>query len=89
MQAALKRDFVAVDDYLAGEEASELKNEYIGGTVYAMAGVTTDHNQIAGNFYASFKHALRGSPCRVFISDVKVRLDLQEQNVFYYFELVF
>ena len=84
MQAALSREFISVEDYLAGEEASEIKHEYVGGVVYAMAGATRQHNQIAGNIYAAFLQALRGRPCRPFISDIKVRLSALGEDVFYY-----
>jgi Uma2 family endonuclease len=84
MKAALKSDFLSVEDYLAGEEASELKHEYIGGVVYAMAGVTKRHNLIAQNICQAFRQRLKGGPCSIFISDVKVQLKLQQQDVFYY-----
>lgn len=88
MQAAFKRDFISVEHYLAGEEASEIKHEYVGGAVYAMAGATREHNEIIGNVYASLRPVLRESRCRAFFLDLKVRLDLQEQNVFYYPDLM-
>jgi len=44
MQAALGGEFISVEDYLAGEEAGEMKHEYVGGVVYAMAGTTKEHN---------------------------------------------
>src|SRR5437899_1032116 len=84
MQAAFKQDFVSVDDYLAGEPASQIKHEYIAGAVYAMAGGTTDHNQIAINFVLAVRPHLRGTPCRVFALDVKVRLKIADEEVFYY-----
>jgi hypothetical protein len=31
MQAALKRGLISVEDYLAGEESSKIKHEYVGG----------------------------------------------------------
>jgi hypothetical protein len=40
-------DFISVNDYLAGEEISDTKHEYLGGTVHAMAGATIRHNNIA------------------------------------------
>jgi hypothetical protein len=66
----------SVDDYLAGKQTGRVKHEYIAGAVYAMAGGSSDHNQIAGNLYAAFRHGLHGGPCRAFILDFKVRLDL-------------
>jgi hypothetical protein len=34
-------------DYLAIDEASELKHEYIGGVVYAMGGGSPEHARLA------------------------------------------
>jgi Uma2 family endonuclease len=84
MQTALKHDFVSVNDYLAGEQASGIKHEYVAGVVYAMAGTTREHNQIAQNIAFAARSHLRGKPCTVLISDVKVRLQALEDDVFYY-----
>src|SRR6266850_2961353 len=88
MQAALNRELISVDEYLTGEEASGIKHEYINGTVYAMAGGTKEHNQIAGNIYSALLHRLRGRPCKAFILDIKVRLDTLGEPVFYYPDVV-
>jgi Uma2 family endonuclease len=83
MQAALNREFISVDDYLAGEEASEIKHEYVGGIVYAMAGASKEHNLIALNIYTALRQGLP-APCRAFVSDIKVRLEALHDDVFYY-----
>ncbi len=46
MSAQLKPHWLSVEDYLAFEERSEIKHEYINGEIYAMAGASTRHNQI-------------------------------------------
>ncbi|MBI5387037.1 MAG: Uma2 family endonuclease [Verrucomicrobia bacterium] len=84
MQAAVQLDFVSVEDYLAGEEHSEVRHDYIGGAVYAMAGGTTEHNQIVGGLYSALRTHLRGKPCRVFMENVKVRLKISGEDIFYY-----
>lgn len=84
MEAALKNDHVPVEDYLEGEELAETKHEYVGGLVYAMAGASVDHNLIAGNVLAALRAHLKGGPCSVFMSDVKVRLKHLENDIFYY-----
>jgi Uma2 family endonuclease len=84
MQLAARLDGVSVEDYLASEEGSEVKHEYVSGALYAMAGATKEHNQIAGNIYAAVRSALRGGPCRAFFADVKVRLKIMDEDVFYY-----
>ena len=40
-----------------------------------MTGARDSHNTIAGNLFAALRSALRGSPCRAFIADMKLRID--------------
>lgn len=42
MTAALKWNFVSIEDYLARELDSPIKHEYLGGVAYAMATGTTE-----------------------------------------------
>lgn len=84
MQTALETTYLSVDDYLAGEKLSEIRHEYVAGTVYAMAGTSDVHNTIALNFVAGLHPHLRGGKCRVFASDVKARLLLADKTIFYY-----
>lgn len=88
MQAAVKSEFVSVSDYLTAEESSQLRHEYLGGLVYAMAGETLTHNQIVGNLYLSLRQNLKGKPCRVFVSDIRVNFHLHEDEYFYYPDIV-
>jgi Uma2 family endonuclease len=84
MPATEKVLSLSVEEYLAGELQRKERHEYLGGVVYAMAGASSNHNRIAGNLYASLRSHLRGKPCEVFISDVKLRLEIAEEDVFYY-----
>ena len=84
MSAALKWNLVSVDDYLAGELASPIKHEYLGGVVYAMAGARNLHNRIATNVLGTLHSRLRGQPCQPFNSDTKIRIRLPTQTRFYY-----
>ncbi len=88
MQAAVKSDFVSVADYLAAEEACQLRHEYLGGLVYAMAGETLTHNQISQNLLFLLRPKIKGGPCRVFISDIRVNFQLHTDEYFYYPDLV-
>jgi len=63
------------EEYLQFEEKSPIKHEYIDGQVYAMAGTTDTHNIIGLNFTFIIRNHLRGSGCRVYFADVKVRLE--------------
>lgn len=88
MQTAAKNERVSVADYLAAEETSEVRHEYLGGLVYAMAGETTAHNQIVGNLYLALRGHLKGKPCRVFVSDIRVNFDVRNDEYFYYPDIV-
>jgi Uma2 family endonuclease len=63
-----------VEEYLWLERNSLVKHEYVDGTVYALAGGTRAHSRIAMNAGALLNVALVDSPCRVFNSDIKVRI---------------
>lgn len=66
---------LTVDEYFALEEHDpETRYEYVDGTIYAMAGGSIDHGTISGNIYAILRDLLRGTPCRVFNSDLRVRI---------------
>jgi Uma2 family endonuclease len=67
-------------EYLEGELISEVKHEYIGGSVYAMAGASKNHERIAGNVFGELRSHLKNSPCEPFLSDIKVKVG---QDFFY------
>jgi len=77
-------DFVYLtpDEYLEMEGQSDIKHEYIDGYVYAIAGANDPHVTIASNAFMMIRNHLRGSGCRVYISDMKARID--SLNRFYY-----
>lgn len=61
-------------DYLALEEASNVKHEFLDGEIYAMAGGTFDHAALSVAVASAFLAQLRGGRCRVFSSDLRVRV---------------
>lgn len=63
-----------VEEYLADEERSQERHEYVAGEVYAMVGTTFRHNEIVLNLATALRAALKGRGCRVFASDVKLRV---------------
>jgi Uma2 family endonuclease len=84
MTTVKKPDLLSVEEYLEGEEFAEVKHEYLGGTVHAMAGATIRHNNIATNALGMLYGQLRGKPCQPFNSDTKVRIELPDHTRFYY-----
>lgn len=66
---------MTVEEYFHLEESdSENRYEYVDGQVYMMAGGTFDHSTISGNIYSILWGLLRGKPCRVYNSDIKVQI---------------
>ena len=69
---------MSVEEYFALEENNpDARYEYLDGYVYMMSGGSANHAMISGNIYAILKGLLRGSPCRVYNSDMKVRVSAQ------------
>lgn len=66
---------MSTDEYLAWEEQRQDKNEFIQGEVYAMVGVTRQRATVAGNLLVFLKQALRGTPCRAYMADMKLRVE--------------
>ncbi|MEI6334149.1 MAG: Uma2 family endonuclease [Methylococcaceae bacterium] len=71
---------ISETDYLHGELLAETKHEYIDGQVHAMAGASENHNLLSVNIATELKTRLKGTPCRIFIADMKVKVGA---NFFY------
>jgi Uma2 family endonuclease len=69
-------------DYLAFDRQAETKHEYVDGDVFAMTGASARHNVIVANLIIEIGSQLRGGPCRVFPSDL--RLAVSAEGPFYY-----
>lgn len=82
MIASPQQFCLTADEYLHLEDRSDTKHEYIDGQVYAMAGASDAHVTIAGNLFALLRSHVRGSSCRVYIADMKARIE--SLNRFYY-----
>ncbi len=65
---------VSFEEYIAIDAASDVKHEYIGGYVYAMAGGTPGHARIAMTIGGELRAQRVGRPCAVFSSDLRVRV---------------
>jgi Uma2 family endonuclease len=70
--ASVPNYYLSPQEYLALERKAEFKSEYIDGVVYALAGGSKRHSLLAVNIITSLSGQLRGRPCRVYNSDLKV-----------------
>lgn len=70
----LARKVFTFEEYVQLEEGSPIRHEYLDGVVYAMAGGSPDHAAVAGNVIGLLRVALAGKRCRVFTSDLRIRV---------------
>ena len=88
MSQPAARNRLSVPDYLAGEDGADIRHEYIDGQLYAMTGASDRHGLITGNILAALRPLIRGTPCQLFANDMKVRLNISRQDIFYYPDLL-
>jgi len=69
-------------EYLEWEPAQMEKYQFIHGEVFAMGWASRRHVTISGNLFAELDRSLEGSPCRVYMADMK--LEIQEEAIYFY-----
>lgn len=84
MTVVAPADHVSIADYLATEEHSTVKREFLRGMIFAMPSHSNLHNSIAGNALGTLHSQLRGKPYQPFNADTKIRLQLRDCTRFYY-----
>lgn len=86
MGYALQKPRMTAEEYLAWDAGQTEKTEFIAGEVFAMAGGEDRNATVAGNLYIALRQHLGGSPCRVYGSDVKLRVEAAD--CFFYPDLM-
>src|ERR1035438_4951192 len=61
-------------EYLSFEASSNVKHEFVGGQIYAMAGGTPEHAALAAAFLGQLYAQLRSGRCRAYDADLRVRV---------------
>lgn len=84
-QAALNLPMTA-SEFLAWDATQTIKHEYVRGELFAMAGAGEGHVTVALNIAMHFRQQLAGTPCRTFISDMKVQVGAAD--AFYYPDVI-
>ncbi|MBH8575324.1 Uma2 family endonuclease [Nostocaceae cyanobacterium CENA369] len=82
MKTSPQHNYLTPEEYLQLEEQNSVKHEYIDGYIYAMAEVLDPYVTIAGNLAVLLRDRVRGTGCRVYIADMKARIE--SLNRFYY-----
>ncbi|HEY6231096.1 MAG TPA: Uma2 family endonuclease [Pyrinomonadaceae bacterium] len=68
------KPFITQAEYLTFERMADHKSEYLNGEVFAMTGVSRRHNLIATNIVLSLGGQLKGGPCELYVSDMRVKV---------------
>jgi Uma2 family endonuclease len=70
------------DEYLAIERGAERKSEYHDGRILAMTGATARHVTLVGNVHGLLWTRFREGPCRLYASDLRVRIRRENRYVY-------
>lgn len=73
MPTTARRVHYTYAEYLALEEESTVRHEYLDGEIYAMAGGSPDHAALAAAIIAALGSRLPPG-CRIFTSDLRLRI---------------
>ncbi|MCB1778140.1 MAG: Uma2 family endonuclease [Candidatus Competibacteraceae bacterium] len=73
-------DDVSVATFIEWENQQDTRHEFLDGEIIAMTGGTVAHATLILQIGAALLNHLKGTPCRVFTSDLKVQA---LKNVFY------
>ena len=74
------------EDYLAWENTQPEHHDFLDGEIFAMAGAEDRHVTVALNVALALRQHLSGSPCRTYISDM--RLHVAAANSYFYPDLM-
>lgn len=66
---------ITSQEYLALERQAEVKSEYYAGEMFLMSGASRAHNLIVANLIREIGNQLKGRTCRVYPSDMRVKVD--------------
>ena len=72
--ASRPNPFLTPEEYLDIERKAEFKSEYYHGEMFAMAGGSPRHAWIIANLIYELVRQLKGRPCRVYPSDLRLRV---------------
>lgn len=71
---AVTKPYMSYAEFVVFEEQSLTKHEWLDGVVYDMSGGTIEHSGIKAAVVGELRNLLRGKRCRVFDSDLAVRV---------------
>jgi Uma2 family endonuclease len=68
------KPFITPPEYLALEREVEYRSEYLNGEIFSMTGASRKHNLVSTNIVVALGQQLRGKPCEVYASEMRVKV---------------
>ena len=75
MRHAAANTPMTAQEFLAWDANEPLRHEFVRGDVFAFADAEERHVMVTGNVYVALRAHLRGTSCRTFITDMKLRVE--------------
>jgi Uma2 family endonuclease len=69
-----RKTHLSPQEYLALDRKSEVRSEYFDGDMVAMSGGSREHNLIVTNLVGELRLHLKGRPCEVYPSNMRVKV---------------
>jgi Uma2 family endonuclease len=76
------RTGVSMEEYLELERAAEERHELVDGEMFVMPASTREHSLIAVNIGGELRAALRPNPCKVFNSNLRIRIEAMNRYTY-------
>ena len=73
---------MSAEEFLAWDARQAVRHEFVRGELIPREGAHESHITAAGNVVMALRSRLRGTPCRTFMSDMKLRIEAAD--CFYY-----
>ncbi|MFN0036982.1 MAG: Uma2 family endonuclease, partial [Saprospiraceae bacterium] len=77
---AIAAPSMTVEEYIEFEERSEIRHEFIHGSLYPMPGTTDDHNDICYNIKSALKQIIKN--LRIYTESVKAQITSQKDYTY-------
>lgn len=74
MKQSTAEKLMSEEEYLAFDEKSKIKYEYMDGEIFAKAGATSKHNLATTNVSRILGNQLEETDCEVYASDFRVKI---------------
>ena len=75
MGLPLPKALMTAAEFLAWDQTQTVKREFVRGEIFAMSGGEDRNNTVAMNLGFALRGHLGGTPCRVYILDIKLRVE--------------